>query len=148
MSTPGNLLLESDVDIATLAQLIKNSGRNILSIESDIIWVEGAGPTNIQVGHVKNKRSICIFAGRPLPDDLTELECALLASKLNTEFDVIRFYSHFSETAKRYVLFIDHYIFYTEALIVSHLLMSLQLVEYFALEYSIKSFHADRRSLN
>ena len=143
-----NILLEEDIEIASLVRIIKDSGRNILEIDSDHFWIEGNEFTNIQIGHVKNKRSICIFAGCPLSDDITGVECALLANRLNVESDVARFYVRFSEFTKQYVLFVDHYIFYTEALITSQFFTALQFVEFYALEFDITPYYDCDRTLN
>lgn len=143
-----NALREEDIDVTSLAWLVRSTGRNVLSIESDHLWVEGNECTNIQIGHVKNKQSICVFAGRPIPKDRTEAEYALLANRLNADFDVARFYVRFSETANQYVLLVDHYIFYGEALIKSHFLMSLQFVEYFAMQLDLSPYVTHSRAFN
>lgn len=148
MNIVENALREEDIEVSSLARLVRSTGRNILSIESDHLWVKGNECTNIQIGHVKNKKAICIFAGRPLPRDRAEAEYALIANRLNADFDIARFYVRFSETANQYVLFVDHYIFYGEALIKSQFLMSLQLVEYFAMQFDLGPYVTHRSALN
>lgn len=143
-----SVLREEDIEVSSLAELVRSMGRNVLQIEPDHLWVEGNECTNIQIGHVKNKKAICVFAGRPLPRDRTEAEYALLANRLNADFDVARFYVRFSEAANQYVLFVDHYIFYGEALIKEHFMMSLQFVEYFAMQLDLSSYITHRRALN
>lgn len=138
------VMLEHDVEVTSLAELVLKSGRTILEFAEDHFWVQGNRFTSIQVGHVVNKQAVCFFAGRPLPVELTEPERPLIANRMNAEFDVIRFYSRFSEVAKRNVLFVSHYAFYADALVIAHFFNSLQFVEYFALELDIEPYTRTR----
>jgi hypothetical protein len=133
-------LPEQEVSMAILADFVRRSGRNVLSLQSDALWVEGNRLANIQIGHVKNKGCIGVFAVRPMSEDLTYIDCALLANRLNTEFEVVRFHARFSEVARRHVVLIDHYTFYSDVLVVSHFLKSLDFVEYLALNLDLAPY--------
>lgn len=131
---------EADVSIQVLSDIVLSSGREILTIEENLIWVKGQGPTNIQVGNVVNKTAVCIFAARPLTGIDPSIPPCQLAQKLNVELDLVRFYSNYVEVAQQDVLIVDHYISYVDYLLTAHLLFSLRAVEFFSIQFDLASF--------